>query len=140
MKAFGVALTAAAFVASASAAPLGYQTFKTPSGKIACAYASVAGHANASILRCDIRTGLKPRVKRPPGCHYDFGSTLELRPTGPAKIGCVSDAIGRTTTVLAYGKTWHSGPYTCSSARTGLTCKNKSGRGFFLSRQRWRRV
>lgn len=140
MRVLGVSLIAAAFVASASAAPQGYQTFKTPSEKIACGYASVAGHYSESILRCDIRTGLKPKVKRPRGCHYDFGSTLELGPTGKARIGCVSDAIGTVKKVLGYGKTWHGGPFTCKSARTGLTCKNKSGHGFFLSQQRWRRV
>jgi uncharacterized protein DUF6636 len=140
VKTLGAGLLAAVCVASASAAPLGYETFKTPSGKIACGYATIAGHPNAALLRCDILTGLKPKVHRPPGCHYDFGSTLELRRTGPARIGCVSDAIGKATRVLGYGKTWRGSPFTCSSARTGLTCKNKSGRGFFLSRQRWRRV
>jgi hypothetical protein len=59
---------------------------------------------------------------------------------GGAKIGCVSDAVGQVKKVLGYGQTFHKGPFTCKSARAGLTCKNSSGHGFFLSKQRWRRV
>jgi hypothetical protein len=38
---------------------------------------------------------------------------------------------------LAYGKVWHDGPYKCSSAKKGLTCRNAAQHGFFLSRQSW---
>ena len=40
--------------------------------------------------------------------------------------------------VLGYGKTWSGGGIRCTSAETGLTCRNKSGHGFFLSREHWR--
>ncbi|HEX9416969.1 MAG TPA: DUF6636 domain-containing protein [Gaiellaceae bacterium] len=140
MKALGVSLLAAALVATtASAAQQSYTTFKTPTGKIVCGV-FIAGKYSESMLRCDILTGLKPKVKRPKGCDFDFGSTLELRPTGRAIIGCVSDAVGQAKRVLGYGQTFRKGPFTCQSARAGLTCKNKSGHGFFLSKQRWRRV
>jgi hypothetical protein len=40
--------------------------------------------------------------------------------------------------VLGYGKTWSGGGLRCTSAFKGLTCRNKSGHGFFLSRAHWR--
>ena len=39
---------------------------------------------------------------------------------------------------LAYGRTWHSGAYTCRSRVTGLTCTNRAGHGLFLSRLSYR--
>ena len=48
----------------------------------------------------------------------------------------VGDCVAR---VLAYGMTWSGGGgLRCRSAETGLTCRNASGHGFFLSRERWR--
>jgi hypothetical protein len=44
----------------------------------------------------------------------------------------------RTADVLGYGQTWSGGGLRCTSALTGLTCRNKSGHGFFLSRESWR--
>jgi hypothetical protein len=42
--------------------------------------------------------------------------------------------------VLGYGKTWkQSDGLHCTSAFKGLTCRNKSGHGFFLSRAHWRK-
>ena len=38
---------------------------------------------------------------------------------------------------LAYGKTWRSGPFTCTSRVTGLTC-TAGIHGLFISRQSWR--
>jgi Family of unknown function (DUF6636) len=40
--------------------------------------------------------------------------------------------------VLGYGTTWSGGGLRCTSAVNGLICRNKSGHGFFLSRERWR--
>lgn len=144
MRILGITTAAAAFVAalmatSTSAAPLSYTTFKTPTGNIECGV-FISGKYAESLLRCDIRTGLKPKVKRPKNCHYDFGSTLLLGAKGGTKIGCVSDAVGQVKKVLGYGQTLHKGPFTCKSARAGLTCKNTTRHGFFLSTKRWRRI
>ncbi|MBA3717983.1 MAG: hypothetical protein H0W87_07145 [Actinobacteria bacterium] len=141
MKVLGVSLLASMIVAAtASAAPQkNYFTFKTPGGVIECGV-FVPGKYSESLLRCDIRTGLKPKVQRPKGCKFDFGSTLELRGTGRAFPGCISDAVGQVTKVVGYGQTFRKGPFTCKSARAGLTCKNTSKHGFFLSKKIWRRV
>jgi hypothetical protein len=34
---------------------------------------------------------------------------------------------------LGYGKTWSAYGFSCHSAKSGLTCQNRSGHGFFLS-------
>jgi hypothetical protein len=94
-------------------------------------------------LRCDISSGLKPKPSRPKGCEFDFAGTLTLSATGRARIGCVSDVVLPDPTkarVLAYGTSWHYGPFTCKSAKTGLSCRNSAGHGFFLSRASWKRL
>lgn len=140
MKLLGVSLVATVFLAgSATAARDSLTTFKAPGGLISCAI-SVPSRYSDSLVRCDIRTGLNPHVRRPKGCHYDFGSTLELRGTGKAFPGCVSDAISPVKQTLAYGSSLRRGPFICSSARAGLTCRNKQGHGFFMSKTRWKRV
>jgi hypothetical protein len=108
-------------------------TFRTPSGNIICAY------YNRS-LRCDIRSGLKPKPSRPRGCpsYTDFGQGLTL---GPRRAGvvCAGDTLlGEVAPALAYGHAWRRGTITCHSRITGLTCRNTRRHGFFLSRQSWR--
>ena len=39
---------------------------------------------------------------------------------------------------LPYGSSWRRGAFTCRSRTTGVTCRNGSGHGLFLSRQTWR--
>ena len=41
---------------------------------------------------------------------------------------------------LAYGTTRQAGPFRCTSTVAWLTCTNKSGHGFAISRHRWRPV
>ncbi|OBZ95504.1 hypothetical protein ADU59_12420 [Pararhizobium polonicum] len=38
--------------------------------------------------------------------------------------------------VLEYGDVWRRGPFTCASARTGLTCTRDDGHSMFISRRR----
>ena len=138
LAAGALALTslAGSALAAQSAALKGFQT---PSHNIVCG----GYNGSKAWLRCDITSGLKPKPARPKGCVFDFGGTLTLSAKGYTRIGCVSDAVlpdPRKAPVLAYGKTWRYGPFTCSSATKGLTCRNKAGHGFFLSRERWRRL
>ena len=139
VKVFGSALVAAAVAASATAAPQkSYFTFKAQGGLVECGI-FVGGAYSESLLRCDIRTGLKPKVKRPRAAT----STTARRSSyvrGRAFPGCVSDAIGRAQTTLGYGKTYKRGPFTCTSARSGLTCKNAAKHGFFLGKSAWRKI
>jgi Family of unknown function (DUF6636) len=140
MKFLVALLAIGAFTTAATAAPQkSYFTFRAQGGVVQCGV-FVSGTYSESLLRCDIRTGLKPKVKRPKGCHFDYGSTLELRRTGRAFPGCVSDAVGRIQTTLGYGRTYKKGGFTCTSTRAGLTCRNAATHGFFLSKSAWRRV
>ena len=116
--------------------------FKTPSGNIVCGY-SIAPDGNAS-MECGIKSGLKPP---PPRVHCDAGDPndkrLSLTATGRAvPVTCAGDpgpfVVETKAGVLAYGRTWSGGGISCASATTGVTCKNRVGHGFFISRERWR--
>jgi len=127
--------------------------FQTPSGNVVChAYSGIddlegGGTAFYAGIECVIKSGLKPQP--PHTCEVAGGFTLHqvrLFPTGrPTVPGCRDDASGtrlltdpRNKLILAYGQTWTGGGLRCTSAVAGLTCRNKSGHGFFLSRDSWR--
>ena len=66
-----------------------------------------------------------------------------MRSTGRSfPVMCAGDPgpflVESKARVLAYGRSWHAGGITCTSRRTGLTCRNRDGHGFFVSRERWR--
>jgi hypothetical protein len=106
-------------------------TFLTPSGNITCAYL-----AEASVLRCDIRSGLTP----PPSdaCQLDW-TGLVIGANGPAEPQCAGDAVPvDDAVVLGYGETWRRDGLECLSGETGLECSNEDGGSFFLSRESWR--
>jgi hypothetical protein len=109
-------------------------SFNTPSGNIGCI---AFGHN----LRCDIaqKDWAAPRAQRP--CHLVRGDSLEMTGTGRPIWTCHGDtalAPRGSRRALAYGSRWHWGPFTCASRVTGLTCTNRRGHGFFLSRQSYR--
>ena len=105
--------------------------FQLPSRNIGCAYST-----RPTVLRCDIRSGLRPEPRR--SCELDR-TRLQLTPTGRARPTCAGDtAILPNAPVLAYGRTWRRGGIVCRSRRTGLRCANRSGHGFTLAREGWR--
>jgi hypothetical protein len=110
-----------------------YAVFHTPSGNIGCGYTG-AGGSPKGFLRCDIGTGIKPAPKKPASCQLDYGSGYSMGDTGRAKGVCAGDTVLHQGKVLAYGKTWRNGGFTCASKTTGLRCTNRSGHGFFLSK------
>jgi hypothetical protein len=127
-------LVGSAVAAAPSAASSVVISFRTPTGNIGCVYTSGLGPGPA--LRCDIRTGLRPKPPRPRNCDLDWGDSYELGARGRAGVTCHGDtAIDQRARVLRYGSTWRRGPFTCRSKRTGLRCRNLRGHGFFMSRQ-----
>jgi Family of unknown function (DUF6636) len=109
-------------------------TFRTPSGNIGCVFSSGAGAP--TYLRCDIRSRLEPRPRRPHGCDLDWGDSYTMNRTGRVQLTCHGDtAILPHARVLHYGKHWRSHGIVCRSRSVGLRCHNHSGHGFFLSRQ-----
>jgi hypothetical protein len=125
-------LAASMVVAVPSGAGAASAFFRTPSNNIHCAWTSAP-----AVLRCDILSGVRPLPPKPRSCDFDWGAGYALRRTGPARILCVSDSVVTSSArVLRYGQTWQRGGFTCVSRNIGLRCRNASGRGFFLSRQR----
>ena len=120
--------------------------FKSPSGNIVCGYRD--GINTQASVACRIKSGLKPPPPTErPGC-VSRGEVF-LRATGRVQIGrsiCPGEdegdagvlAFESVAQVLAYGATWSGDGVRCTSAVTGLTCRNQSGHGFFLSRESWR--
>ena|SRR6266540_422697 len=116
-----------------AAAP--FPGFHTPSRNIYCGYNAAYGAYPAS-LRCDVRSGLKPEPRR--RCELDW-TGIAMSAAGGAAAECAGDTIAdRRLRVLNYGSTWRHGVFTCVSRRTGVTCRNTRGHGFFLSRTAWR--
>jgi hypothetical protein len=133
-------LALAAAPASVSARKVTISYFKTPSGNIVCMYA--AGLAGTQPgLDCAIKSGLKPpppRVNCKEGDPTDL--FVDLGRTGRAhRPSCAGDpgplVSEKQAHVLKYGHKFHRRGLRCSSAVKGLTCRNVSGHGFFLSRQ-----
>ncbi|WP_071192206.1 DUF6636 domain-containing protein [Trichormus sp. NMC-1] len=119
------------------AAPKG---FKTPSGNIFCELLE-GSDTTTNSLRCEIASSLKPKPPQPypEYCGFDWGRGLMLPATSKPEVLCISDTISDPNkSVLAYGQTWNNGGFKCISQKTGLTCTNSNGIGFFLSREKWR--
>jgi hypothetical protein len=106
-------------LASAAGAAQADVFFKTPSGNIGCAYDNVAG----ARLVCLI---YEPKVTAA------ILTVDGVDASGPPETWDRSWAAPGVP-VLAYGKTRKLGPFTCTSAKSGLTCKGKA-HGFTMSR------
>ncbi len=119
--------------------------FKSPSSNIVCEYfIHIGSRASESYVGCVIKTGLRPAPPRRPCQEGGYaGDRVYLGVTGRVEVpSCAGDpgpyvSVDRAR-VLGYGKTWSGGGFRCTSAEAGLTCRNKSGNGFFLSREKWR--
>ena len=108
--------------------------FRTPSGNIYCNGAVLDGYMDCTIVE---RGGTSP-IPRPGNCGGHWGHNFHISATGPATMSCGEFALrkSRYSDVADYGRSAQFGPITCQSERTGLTCRNQSGHGFFLSRRR----
>jgi hypothetical protein len=126
----------------ASAIEAGF--FKTPSGNIVCFHSPGPADMPQAFLACGIKSGLEPPPPRRPCQDGDYaGDRVTMLATGRVSVpSCAGDPgalVGeREARVLGYGASWSDGGMRCTSAVTGLTCRNKSGHGFFLSRENWR--
>jgi hypothetical protein len=113
----------------------GFVGFRTPSRNIVCGRLPAA-YGSPEVLRCDIFSGLRPRPAR--ACELDW-TGLSMRATRRAAPTCAGDTVNDPSfRVLPYGRTWSKGSFTCLSSRVGVSCANRAGYGFFLSRESWR--
>lgn len=148
----GTRLTSGAWKQSGSASPASPSTslpsgyLKTPSGNIVCVE-RLDGRPPSVV--CRIKSGLRPPPATDrPGCPRT--NDMGLSATGRATVGgrsiCRGEPEGDAgplaaegiAKVLAYGTTWSGGGLRCTSEAVGLTCRNRDGHGFFLSRENWR--
>jgi Family of unknown function (DUF6636) len=128
--------------APAAAAKTPIPGVRTPSRNIECLY--VPGPLPS--LHCDIHSSsyaakLQNRcIKR---ASLDWHG-LELGRKTKGAVTCSGGILYSPDTqrpvyrILAYGRTWKHGGFTCSSATAGLTCRNAKGHGVFISRASWR--
>jgi hypothetical protein len=113
-------------------AVLSLESFRTPSRDIYCAMVE-------GIARCDIRERDWSPPPKPADCELDWGQGISVKRTGAAGFVCTGDTTyNPDASVLAYGKVSKVGPLRCASRKEGVTCTNAEGRGFFISRNRYR--
>ena len=137
------ALVALVAASAAHTAPL--PGVKTPTRNISCFYVPIKPTTHGNLL-CAVAVSSYSRAEQD-GCQSRVGLDwhgFELSNTGKAQPVCTGGVlydIGRdkpTFIVLAYGRTWHSHGFACTSRVTGLTCTNGHGHGLFLSRLSFR--
>ena len=130
-----IGLVGLAVAPAAGAQRGGLVGFRMPSRNIACAVEPALAGAKP-VLRCDVLSGLRPAPRR--ACELDW-TGLSIGATGRATPTCAGDTVADPRMpILRYGRTWHRGAFTCTSRRTGVTCRNRAGHGFVLARERWR--
>jgi hypothetical protein len=136
---------ATAFAAAAGASGASHLgTIKTPNGHVYCDYAYDAG--NVSYVRCGFNGRLIPQEKKPAGgCRMtDYvGNRMVLRLHGKGTTEpCAGDAgpfeNPKAAKAIPFGHTWHGGPFSCKSSRSGMTCRSTDGHGFRLAKRHWR--
>jgi hypothetical protein len=127
-------------LATAVAALVPLPGFHSPSGNIQCFVVNNTLHC--SLARADYGAKLQARCIAPPTQLDWHGWGLGARTKGT--VTCTGGILYDPETerpsraVLQYGSSWHRGAFTCLSRTTGVTCRNRSGHGLFLSRQAWR--
>ena len=120
--------------------------FRGHGGNVVCGAFSVSG--TPTLLECGTVDQLTPAPPHPSakGCGgLDFaGNRIRLAASRGSFGFCTGDVgvLSRIGTAprLGYGTTRRAGPFRCTSSVAWLTCTNGSGRGFAISRNRWRPV
>jgi hypothetical protein len=119
----------AALCAAPAHAEDGFVDFVSPSENVGCVL-------DVDYLRCDIAKRDWAPPPRPADCEFDYGQGIALTPGERAAFVCAGDTTLGGSSVLAYGQTISRGALSCTSAESGISCRDAdSGRGFSLSRQ-----
>lgn len=117
----------------AAFAQSGVVGFQTPTKNINC---TIYTDLSPRTLECMVSTYSGKVPTRPNDCELDWTPQADLGTTGRASLfACRGDTSWWVDApVLAYGKTFRNGAFTCKSEKTGVTCTNNSKRGFKVSR------
>ena len=89
--------------------------------------------------RCDITSHTYRAPRRPAACEGDWGDSLSMGARTRARFLCHGDAVDMGTR-LAYGRSITYGPFTCTSRRDGMVCKNAKRHGWRLAKESYRLV
>ena len=111
--------------------------FKAPSGNIHCQLQELEnGGKPTTYLRCDILDIQGPLPPKPRNCDGKWGQAFSvLQDAHRAQRMCYTDAVmNDRMQALPYSSTWRRAGFSCISEPSGVTCTNRSGRGFRLSR------
>jgi hypothetical protein len=128
----------AALLASAvlfAPAALAQEGFRSPSGNIHCQF--FAGDADSeAVIRCDLRSISNRPPPRPRDCDLEWGQAFEISARAARGIRvCHGDTVqDNRLPVLAYGRSFARGGLSCTSEKTGVTCRNAGGHGFTIAR------
>lgn len=105
--------------------------FHTPSGNIKCDI--LAGDAITAM--CQI-SGYTPSFPKPADCRGNYGDVFIIEHTGKAYLPCGASVLNANDRYeLPYDHAVGLGSVMCLVEKTGITCKNKEGHGFFVSRK-----
>jgi hypothetical protein len=134
---------AAALAAAGSAGAKTLPGISSPSGNIRCLLVSAAPEELLCDLKqADYASKLVHHCASAP--YFVDWAGFSLSAAGKSVVACAGGPAYDPSTehpryaTIAYGRSWHRGPFTCRSAQSGMTCINSAGHGFFLSRQAWR--
>ena len=117
-----VLLVLALLVAAPATAGATYRDFRSPSGKLGCAFFSDT--ETPPFVRCDWRGS--------------DDQAVQLGETGRARLRHVTDSVmNPKAPVLRYGHSTRFHQLRCRSRRTGITCRSlRSGHGFTVNTQK----
>ena len=121
-------LTALAIPAGAAAE----RKFRSESKNISC-------WMDSGYVRCDIRTkSWHPR--KPASCDLDYGNGLIISTRGArGRVLCAGDTLlGERSPILKYGRSVSYKGFKCTAKSSGVTCRNKRGHGFVISKDSYK--
>jgi hypothetical protein len=112
----------------------GVHQFQSPSKNIGC-------EISKRYVRCDIAVRSWKPPPAPKSCPVDYGQGLAVGAHGKGYLVCAGDtALNGKDKKLGYGHTIRVGPMACRSDLTGMACRDhRTGHGFFVSKQSYRR-
>jgi hypothetical protein len=112
--------------------------FKAPSGNIRCQLPDLKDGDEgkpAPYLRCDILQIQGPLPPKPRNCDGNWGQAFTvLQDAHRAQRMCYDTEMDDHLPTLPYSSTWRRAGFSCISEPSGVTCTNRSGHGFHLSR------
>lgn len=106
--------------------------FRTPSKNIYCLYMELD---DEPTVRCDILEA-RTSYRKPADCEFDFGQSFSITETGKHGLAlCYSDSVMTPDAgEIGYGESFEEGGISCAVERSGVTCTNRRGHGFFMSK------